>query len=192
MRTATAFMQWPSPPKPWCNSQNHRAWRSRWPAPFDDQSTRRARLPRGGGSGITRGFNRGASFAFGMSWRRGREAEGGGLLNRYRVVKPYRGFESLRLRQRPFSPTITESQETRNILALQGILAFRVADTSHEISQSCAETHADCKVACKAKAVFGDRNGKKQAQRAGLSNRIQPRPLFASNNDPPAARESGV
>ena len=31
--------------------------------------------------------------------RRGREAEGGGLLNRYRVVKPYRGFESLRLRQ---------------------------------------------------------------------------------------------
>ena len=27
-------------------------------------------------------------------------AEGGGLLNRYRVVKPYRGFESLRLRQR--------------------------------------------------------------------------------------------
>jgi hypothetical protein len=32
--------------------------------------------------------------------RRGREAEGGGLLNRYRVVKLYRGFESLRLRQR--------------------------------------------------------------------------------------------
>jgi len=28
-------------------------------------------------------------------------AEGGGLLNRYRVVKPYRGFESLRLRQKP-------------------------------------------------------------------------------------------
>src|ERR1700737_1218260 len=32
--------------------------------------------------------------------RCGRVAEGGGLLNRYRVVKPYRGFESLRLRQR--------------------------------------------------------------------------------------------
>ena len=32
--------------------------------------------------------------------RRGRVAEGGGLLNRYRVVKPYRGFESLRLRQK--------------------------------------------------------------------------------------------
>jgi hypothetical protein len=29
-------------------------------------------------------------------------AEGGGLLNRYRVVKPYRGFESLRLRQSIF------------------------------------------------------------------------------------------
>ncbi len=36
--------------------------------------------------------------------RRGRVAEGGGLLNRYRVVKPYRGFESLRLRQ-PFTHT---------------------------------------------------------------------------------------
>ncbi len=35
--------------------------------------------------------------------RRGRVAEGGGLLNRYRVVKPYRGFESLRLRQSMFS-----------------------------------------------------------------------------------------
>ena len=30
--------------------------------------------------------------------RRGREAEGGGLLNRYRALKLYRGFESLRLR----------------------------------------------------------------------------------------------
>ena len=29
----------------------------------------------------------------------GREAEGGGLLNRYTALKPYRGFESLRLRQ---------------------------------------------------------------------------------------------
>lgn len=30
--------------------------------------------------------------------RRGREAEGGGLLNRYTGLYPYRGFESLRLR----------------------------------------------------------------------------------------------
>jgi hypothetical protein len=37
--------------------------------------------------------------AYRPCWRRGRVAEGGGLLNRYRVVKPYRGFESLRLRQ---------------------------------------------------------------------------------------------
>jgi hypothetical protein len=47
----------------------------------------RTNLPSRNGSGISRG-----------RWRRGREAEGGGLLNRYRVVKPYRGFESLRLR----------------------------------------------------------------------------------------------
>ncbi len=38
--------------------------------------------------------------------RCGREAEGGGLLNRYRVVKLYRGFESLRLRQLLPSPSI--------------------------------------------------------------------------------------
>src|SRR6266550_5128884 len=32
------------------------------------------------------------------SWRGGRVAEGGGLLNRYRALKPYRGFESPLLR----------------------------------------------------------------------------------------------
>src|SRR2546430_17338641 len=36
--------------------------------------------------------------AYPPQWSCGRVAEGGGLLNRYRVVKPYRGFESLRLR----------------------------------------------------------------------------------------------
>ena len=35
----------------------------------------------------------------GDSRRVGREAEGGGLLNRYRALKLYRGFESLTLRQ---------------------------------------------------------------------------------------------
>jgi hypothetical protein len=40
--------------------------------------------------------------------RCGRVAEGGGLLNRYRVVKPYRGFESLRLRQP--SPRLTSKR----------------------------------------------------------------------------------
>src|SRR5882724_1944779 len=41
------------------------------------------------------------SQGWSFGWSCGREAEGGGLLNRYRVVKPYRGFESLRLRQLP-------------------------------------------------------------------------------------------
>src|SRR6185437_12425639 len=39
--------------------------------------------------------------AYRPCWRRGRVAEGGGLLNRYRLVKAYRGFESLRLRHPP-------------------------------------------------------------------------------------------
>ncbi len=38
-----------------------------------------------------------------LQWSCGREAEGGGLLNRYTLVKAYRGFESLRLRQTPVS-----------------------------------------------------------------------------------------
>ncbi len=52
-------------------------------------------------SGIPRRAEENASRMgrFPHAWRRGREAEGGGLLNRYRVFKPYRGFESLRLRQ---------------------------------------------------------------------------------------------
>lgn len=33
-------------------------------------------------------------------------AEGGGLLNRYTVVKPYRGFESLRHRQTPAADNV--------------------------------------------------------------------------------------
>src|SRR5579863_3874303 len=37
--------------------------------------------------------------AYPPCWSCGRVAEGGGLLNRYRLVKAYRGFESLRLRQ---------------------------------------------------------------------------------------------
>ena len=46
------------------------------------------------------------------SRRDGRVAEGGGLLNRYRVEKLYRGFESLSLRQ--ISPPI----RSRNAVAL--------------------------------------------------------------------------
>src|SRR6266478_5113544 len=73
------------------------------------------RLPVGGFRGMASGpsrlnrreFGELESAACGSPPRRayrpfrscGRVAEGGGLLNRYRVVKPYRGFESLRLRQ---------------------------------------------------------------------------------------------
>jgi hypothetical protein len=45
--------------------------------------------------------------------RRGRVAEGGGLLNRYRVVKPYRGFESLRLRQNTVSACLSLHQKAQ-------------------------------------------------------------------------------
>jgi hypothetical protein len=45
----------------------------------------------------------GAAWGISPRWSCGRVAEGGGLLNRYRVVKPYRGFESLRLRQIPIA-----------------------------------------------------------------------------------------
>src|SRR6185312_16664957 len=41
-----------------------------------------------------------------LKWCCGREAEGGGLLNRYTVEKPYRGFESLRHRH----PLLTQGE----------------------------------------------------------------------------------
>ena len=44
--------------------------------------------------------------------RCGRVAEGGGLLNRYRVVKPYRGFESLRLRHPSPAPETQVTERT--------------------------------------------------------------------------------
>ena len=53
----------------------------------------------------SKGLQSVARLKFG--WCCGREAEGGGLLNRYTVEKPYRGFESLRHRHFPseyFSP----------------------------------------------------------------------------------------
>ena len=46
--------------------------------------------------------------------RRGRVAEGGGLLNRYRLVKAYRGFESLRLRHAsPFGLRVAQPRKDR-------------------------------------------------------------------------------
>ena len=53
--------------------------------------------------------------------RCGRVAEGGGLLNRYRVVKPYRGFESLRLRH----PTLECASLSDNDRDALGMLARR-------------------------------------------------------------------
>ena len=42
-------------------------------------------------------------------------AEGGGLLNRYRVVKPYRGFESLRLRHLDLAAALARRALLRNV-----------------------------------------------------------------------------
>ena len=55
------------------------------------------------GNGASAACNPDPSHLLGGSARRrrGREAEGGGLLNRYTLVKAYRGFESLRFRH-PF------------------------------------------------------------------------------------------
>ena len=49
--------------------------------------------------------------------RRGRVAEGGGLLNRYRLVKAYRGFESLRLRQ---TTCVRPGHETNGLAGYPG------------------------------------------------------------------------
>src|SRR5712672_1668763 len=46
-----------------------------------------------------------------FGWSCGREAEGGGLLNRYTVEKPYRGFESLRHRH----PALRETNSISDI-----------------------------------------------------------------------------
>src|SRR6266550_852206 len=46
------------------------------------------------------------------TWRGGRVAEGGGLLNRYRALKPYRGFESPPLRPRYGILIATPARET--------------------------------------------------------------------------------
>src|ERR1700722_15566351 len=73
----------------------------------DNLPKRRRKLDCGGWespSGLKLGYPESAACGSGLrrAYRPdrscGRVAEGGGLLNRYRVVKPYRGFESLRLR----------------------------------------------------------------------------------------------
>ena len=85
--------------------------------------------------------------AYRPCWRRGRVAEGGGLLNRYRVVKPYRGFESLRLRHpsavrpghsRP--PALSRAgalRGTRPLALKQGAHRSRNAGTAASRHQIC-------------------------------------------------------
>ena len=51
-----------------------------------------------GGKALAALHYRFAEANFPPCWSGGREAEGGGLLNRYRGEIPYRGFESLPLR----------------------------------------------------------------------------------------------
>lgn len=51
----------------------------------------------------------------------GRVAEGGGLLNRYRVVKPYRGFESLRLRHHPVANSDHRSLSAGFLPSFKGV-----------------------------------------------------------------------
>jgi hypothetical protein len=58
----------------------------------------------------------------------GRVAEGGGLLNRYRVVKPYRGFESLRLRQ--FYDVSGNGSRFLRLLSHQSLDVSRLAGVS--------------------------------------------------------------
>lgn len=54
--------------------------------------------------------------------RYGRVAEGGGLLNRYRVVKPYRGFESLCLRH-PSASVAGHPSRRRRVISRSGSAA---------------------------------------------------------------------
>ena len=79
-------------------------------------------------NGWRRCLNLKARRAFRRDWTDGpmrscgREAEGGGLLNRCRVVKPYRGFESLRLRQNSFPGCLTASPKNFKNPIKSGIL----------------------------------------------------------------------
>ena len=68
--------------------------------------------------------------------RCGREAEGGGLLNRYRVVKPYRGFESLRLRHRRRSSLKSDKvmMVSVNKLSFLGVLGLGFLGLSQAIA----------------------------------------------------------
>jgi hypothetical protein len=70
-------------------------------------------------------------------------AEGGGLLNRYRVVKPYRGFESLRLRQsRTELPTpgiAGFAPAAVSVVLLRLVLVEQRHDLPHQLIEHVAE-----------------------------------------------------
>ena len=74
-------------------------------------------------------------------------AEGGGLLNRYRLVKAYRGFESLRLRHLTARPALDESEMISLKLALRsvraGLFACAVAPEGH-----ASDCEAGSRLAC--------------------------------------------
>ncbi len=82
----------------------------------------------------------------------GREAEGGGLLNRYTAEKPYRGFESLRLRQfinsRPFAPTRSKPEKSAKIMHF---VFYIVLDTIVFIRHN---PHCYCGLVCGLKEAY--------------------------------------
>jgi hypothetical protein len=66
----------------------------------------------------------------------GREAEGGGLLNRYTALKPYRGFESLRLRQYPLLETLYTDVRHRSRMCENRVRPARVSTVHTKLEQS--------------------------------------------------------
>ena len=61
----------------------------------------------------------------------GREAEGGGLLNRYTVEKPYRGFESLRHRHSILSSFIEDLSESEGLRKPLNYVSIPTATQTH-------------------------------------------------------------
>ena len=108
----------------------------------------------------------------------GRVAEGGGLLNRYRVVKPYRGFESLRLRQMGVSARTP---------ATSGVFETRVAPESGESAESRESTavlnvvpltHAHLASAVSTQVIFSIIANRRFGRGARCKNRCSGGPAF--------------
>src|SRR4051812_39948452 len=73
-----------------------------------------------------------------LEWSCGREAEGGGLLNRYRVVKPYRGFESLRLRHPLSSEGLSGSLQSPSMAKQRSNAKRPVDQRSPQTERTCS------------------------------------------------------